>query len=354
MRRSIRPFLLVAAAIAVSSCGRGPSGAADRGIADDTATAVPSNSPYGARGGDIVRVTPVEIEVIDLPDGWNGMRIAALSDFHLGMWPDNVNVARAAMERAVAERPDLIVLLGDYVGRGGDFTALDRVLEPAKGRPVFAVMGNEDMAESTEGEPDSMAILTRQALERNGVRVLMNQRVAFGRNGDTAYIAGIDPYTARRPDWRRAETYGGIPGGGRTPVMLAHMPVSAATLPTDKYPSMISGHTFCGGLEVPGTPRLSWVNTELFPQETGVATNRIYRIRGSTLFITCGVGFSFVPVRFGAPPEVAMITLRPVGGAVKRDTASAPATVNVDSLIQQFTPEADTTSRDTVPGEEEA
>ncbi|HEX8394515.1 MAG TPA: metallophosphoesterase [Longimicrobium sp.] len=319
---------------------------------DDTAAAPAARSPYGATGGEIVRVTPVEIEVIDLPEGWNGIRIAALSDFHLGMWPDNANVARAAVERALAERPDLVVLLGDYVGRGGDFAALDRVLAPLKGRPVFAVLGNEDMAENTEGEPDSMAILTRQALERNGVRVLMNQRVPFGRNGDTAYIAGIDPYTARRPDWRRAETFGGIPGGGRTPVMLSHMPVSAATLPTGKYPSMLSGHTFCGGLEVPGTPRLSWVNTELFPQETGVGTNRIYRVRGSTLFITCGVGFSFVPVRFGAPPEVALVTLRPVGGAAKRDSASAPAPVNVDSLIQQFTP--DTTKRDTSKAEEEA
>jgi hypothetical protein len=214
---------------------------------------------------------------------------------------------------------------------------------------VFAVLGNEDMLEDPD-EPDSLAILTRAALARNGVQLLHNARARFIRNNDTAYIAGVDPYIARRPDWRRAEMYGGIPGGGSTPVLLAHMPVAALTVPTDKYPSVISGHTFCGQIEVPGTPRLTWVNTELFPQEANAATNRIYRVRGSTLFVTCGLGFSFVPVRFGSPPEVAMITLRTVGG-VQRDTAAAKGGVNVDSLIQQFTPDSARTEEDTTSGE---
>jgi predicted MPP superfamily phosphohydrolase len=348
MRTSFRSLFVCAAATLAAACGQGDPAAA--GIAGGDTTGPAPQSPYGATGAQIVRVVPVEIEVIGLPEGWNGMRIAALSDFHLSMWPDNANVARAAVERAVAERPDVFVLLGDYVGsRRGDFTALDRVLAPLKGRTVFAVLGNEDMLEDPD-EPDSLAILTRAALARNGVQLLHNARARFIRNNDTAYIAGVDPYIARRPDWRRAEMYGGIPGGGGTPVLLAHMPVAALTVPTDKYPSVISGHTFCGQIEVPGTPRLTWVNTELFPQPPEAATNRIYRVRGSTLFVTCGLGFSFVPVRFGAAPEVAIITLRTVGG-VQRDTAAAKGGVNVDSLIQQFTPDSARTETDTAADE---
>ena len=121
------------------------------------------------------------------------------------------------------------------------------------------------------------------------------------------------------------------------------MPVAAVTLPTDKYAAVLSGHTFCGQVEVPGTPRLTWLNTEVLPGTPNPASTRIYRVRGSTLFVTCGLGFGYVPVRFGAAPEVALITLRGVGNVAQEDSARAPAGVNVDSLIQSFTP--DTTGR---------
>lgn len=342
MRTSLRFALLAFAPLFAAACG-GEGGPRGTAAADSAGPADSARTVYGATGADNVRVVPVEIDVLGLPAGWEGMRVAAISDLHLGMWGDNTATARAAVERAIAEKPDLFVLLGDYVARGQDYAALDRVLAPLRGKTVFAVLGNEDMAEDPD-EPDSTAMRTREALRRNGVTLLENRRAPFGRGGDTAYIAGIDPYTARRPEWRRAEIYGGIPGGGRTPLLLSHMPVSAATVPTDKYPAILSGHTFCGPLEVPGTPRLTWLNTEVFPGTPDPGSTRIYRVRGSTLFVTCGVGFGYVPVRFGAPPEVALITLRGVGAAEEQDTAAAPGAVNVDSLIQSFTP--DTTGRD--------
>jgi len=55
---------------------------------------------------------------------------------------------------------------------------------------------------------------------------------------------------------------------------------------------------------VPGTPRLAWFNTQVLPGTANPAKTRIWRVRGSTLFATCGTGYSFVPVRFGYPPEV--------------------------------------------------
>ncbi|HEX6371440.1 MAG TPA: metallophosphoesterase [Longimicrobium sp.] len=342
MRTAFRFFVLIPLfAASLAACGRGEG--AGRAKADEPQPVDSVRIIYGATGPENVRVVPVEIEIVGLPAGWEGMKIAALSDFHLGMWAGNTATARAAVERAVAERPDVFVLLGDYVSRGADYAALDQVLAPLRGKPVFAVLGDRDMLERSDDEPDSTAIRTREALRRNGVVLLENRRAPFVRRRDTAYIAGIDPYTARRPDWRRAEIFGGIPGGGKTPLVLAHMPVAAVTLPTDKYPAVLSGHTFCGQVEVPGTPRLTWLNTEVFPGTANPASTRIYRVRGSTLFVTCGVGFGYVPVRFGAAPEVAMITLRGVGGEAAEDSAKAPAGVNVDSLIQTFTP--DTTGR---------
>jgi hypothetical protein len=129
------------------------------------------------------------------------------------------------------------------------------------------------------------------------------------------------------------------------------MPVAALSLPTGKYPAVLAGHTFCGQVEVPGTPRLAWLNTEVLPGTPNPAVTRIYRVRGSTLFVTCGVGFGYVPVRFGAPPEVAMITLRGAGTTAAADSTRGPGAVNVDSLIQQFTPDSAPSAPDSAAGE---
>jgi uncharacterized protein len=335
MRTSFRVFLLCLLG-ATAACGRGDDAA---GLPEPEARRAADVPIYGATSADNLQVVPVEIEILEIPPGWSGMRIAAISDLHLGVWEGNTATARAAMEAAAAARPDLVVLLGDYVVRGGDYALLDHVLEPLRNLRVLAVFGDQDMAERPEG-PDTLAVRLREALERNGVQVLLNSRARFARGGDTAYIAGIDPFTARRPDWRRAEIWGGIPGGPGTVLVLSHMPVAAATMPTDRFPAFLAGHTFCGDVQVPGTPRLRWVNTEVFPGTPEPDRRRIYRVRGATVFITCGVGFGYVPVRFGAPPEVAMITLRAVGAALEADADPAGDAADVDSLIRAFTPDA--------------
>jgi uncharacterized protein len=244
-------------------------------------------------------------------------------------------VALAAVQKAVEARPDFFVLLGDYVGPGADVTALERVLAPLRGKTVFAVLGDRDEVEDTDGQPDSLRILTTQALERSGVRVLRNTRARYVRNGDTAFVAGLEPYFPRRPDWYRAQVLAEIPGGEETPLLLSHMPVTAVLLPTDRYNAMIGGHTFCGGVEVPGTPRLTWFNTEVVPGTREPSRTRIYRLRGATTFITCGVGYSFVPVRFGSAPEVALITLRGFGTPESGDSTRAAA-VSTDSLVDVY------------------
>ncbi|HEX8904412.1 MAG TPA: metallophosphoesterase [Longimicrobiaceae bacterium] len=327
---------LALAALAAQGCRRGNQ-PADAGLPDDTVKLPNPADVYGVSASQNVAVTPVEIEVPDLPPGWSGMKIAALSDFQLGLWADNEKVALAATQKAAATGADLFVLLGDYVARGDDYAAIDRVLAPLKGRRVMAVLGTADETEDTQGNPDSARIKTVEALERSGVKVLRDIVTPFAHGGDTAWVAGLEPYLARRADWKQAEVFNNLPDGPHTMLALAHMPVTALSAPNGKFPVILSGHTFCGQVEVPGTPRLAWFNTQVLPGTPDPAKTRIWRVRGSTLFATCGLGYSYVPVRFGHPPEVALITLRAVGPApANADSAKAAQQANVDSLIQVF------------------
>lgn len=345
--RSLPRSLLLAALLALSAaCGERPDGEA-------TLVGQPAedDSLYGVPAAANLRVVPVEVEVPGLPEGLDGVRIAALSDFQLGLWEDNTRVAEAAVRRAVSLRPELIVLLGDYVARGDRLDELRRVLAPLRGQRVFAVLGDRDVRNPAPGqtEPDSAAIRLVQALQASGVVVLRNERGILARGADTAYVAGVDPHVAVWPEWRQAETFATIPRSGSTPLLLAHTPATVLAAPDSTYPLVVAGNTFCGRVEVPGTPRLSWVNSQQLPSGRVRGTDRLYRVDGNGLFITCGVGYSFVPVRLGAPPEVALITLRRPSGdepAARPDTA-APA---IDSLLDVYQRQTDTTRADTATG----
>lgn len=345
-------FLLALAAL--GACGRD----AERG----DAASVPATDPadeglYGAPAAASIRVARVEAEIPGLPAGWEGARVAVLSDFQLGLWEDNARVAAAAVRKALELRPDLIVLLGDYVARDPDrqIPVLDRVLAPLRGRTVLAVLGDRDRRDESEldaGEADSTAIRIVQTLNRHGIVVLQNERGRVVRGGDTAYVAGIEPHLPRKPQWRQAEVFASIPRAGATPLLLSHMPAGVYAAPDSAYPLVLSGHTFCGRVEVPGTPRLSWANRELFPNPAMriAGTDRLYRVDGNGLFVTCGVGYSFVPVRLGAPPEVALVTLRSPAAAeaAPEDTVRRP---DVDSLLQQYERQRDTAAAaDTAQG----
>ncbi|HKP76077.1 MAG TPA: metallophosphoesterase, partial [Longimicrobiaceae bacterium] len=236
MRSTPRSLLALAlVALSAQACRRGDQ-SADSSLPDDSVRLPNPADVYGVSAAQNVVVTPVEIEVPDLPPGWSGMKIAALSDFQLGLWADNEKVALAATQRAAATGADLFVLLGDYVSRGDDYAAIDRVLAPLRGRTVMAVLGTSDEVEDTQGNPDSARIKTVEALQRSGVTVLRDSRAEFSHGGSTAYVAGLEPYLARRADWKKSDVFYAIPGGPNTMLVLAHMPVTAVVLPTDRYP----------------------------------------------------------------------------------------------------------------------
>src|SRR4051794_37827628 len=98
--RSLLPALLVISA----ACHR-DTRAVDPNAAGDSAAENPAEI-YGVSAAQNVVIQPVEIEVPDLPPGWSGMTIAALSDFQLGLWPDNEKVALAATQAAARTRAD--------------------------------------------------------------------------------------------------------------------------------------------------------------------------------------------------------------------------------------------------------
>ena len=236
-----------------------------------------------------IELTSEVLRVTDLPEGLAGFRIGFMTDLHRSSTVPHELVESAA-RRLMAERPDLILLGGDYVTwRDRHFVdpAADAIRELSAPNGVFGVLGNHD---DDRDVPAAMA--------SRGVEILRDERTRLTIRGESLDLIGIRYWTSRGRDVASVAR-----GAGRTSILLAHTPSRLREAAELSVPLMLSGHTHGGQIVLPG---LGAVAARNFPIVAGVGG------RGrTTAFVSRGVGTVFVPIRVNCPPEVAVLTLQP-------------------------------------------
>src|SRR4051812_13799050 len=151
-----------------------------------------------------------ELEIADLPAEFDGFRIVQLSDLHCGKHLPGHHLADA-IDAAAAERPDLIVITGDFVHKGHGHVehAADsvRCLASAARHGVYAVLGNHDHsirnALGIRRYKDLAGVIV-EALHARGIRVLDNESVTLREGEARLHLAGVDDLWSRRCDVERA------------------------------------------------------------------------------------------------------------------------------------------------------
>ena len=238
-----------------------------------------------------VLVTRPRIHVRDLPPGLEGLRIGLLSDLHAGRL-----TARSTLRRAVrllmAERPDLIAITGDFADRRhADYAPAFEVLAPLRAPlGVYAVPGNHDHAVGIEGWHREMA----------ASRILdsTNRFHMQDVDGVRVCIAGADDLEEGDPRLR-------LPAAEERDftLLLAHNPETAerARRSCDAVDLIVAGHTHGGQVRLPG-----WGPVE---RKSAIYDAGLRRRPWTQVYTSRGVGSTLLPVRFGAPPEVALIEL---------------------------------------------
>lgn len=246
-----------------------------------------------------VRVREVVVPVADLPPALEGLRIAQLSDLHIGA----MTPARRGLRwsrRASGLGADLIALTGDYVTSGEKFHDDIADVLGALSAPlgVFAVPGNHDYF--GEGEP----LFSR--LRARGVTVLRNEHLVLAKGGASFILAGVDDTWTKRADVAR--TLHGIEthdGATRRPIVaLAHDPKLFPALAKRGVDLVLSGHTHWGQVAMPFVPTRINLGQIAYRFHAGE-----HRDGDSTLVISPGLGTTGPPLRFGAPPEITLIRL---------------------------------------------
>ncbi len=330
--RRLSAAWLAAATFCLAACGSDAPAAEQQPSATTTAgtpfAGISREHLYGASSAENLWMPKYELVVPSLPASWSGVRIAVLTDFHLGLWEENRPVAGEAVQRAIESDAEIIALLGDYVTGEEDLPALMEVLSPLQGKHVVAVLGDRDI------RSDSLAALVEGALKETGIVVLRNSSMGIALRGDTAWIAGLDPDILSESAATQQYILATLGRPGRTPILLSHIPTLATRAPVGRFPLVLSGNTFCGEVEVPVASRLSWLASEALPGGTIEGIGKAFRVQGGNVLVSCGLGFGFVPIRFGAAPEIPLVTLR--AGGVEDTITTAPTGALADSLIQSY------------------
>lgn len=232
------------------------------------------------------------VPVVGLNPAHEGLRVAHLSDLHVGSLTSHQFI-RNAVEMAQAEQPDLVVMTGDFVCYSPKFVPLLGTLVRGFTVPTVCVLGNHDYWTDGHG--------VTAELVREQYTVLRNQHTRLNLRGAPLSIIGIDDAVTRQNDVGRA--FRGVhPHDSR--IILTHVPSLIDPISELGGGLALAGHTHGGHVQIPGLTDL------LFRKLGQHYVKGFYRVRDSLLYVNSGVGSSSVPIRAGAPAELAILTLR--------------------------------------------
>lgn len=248
------------------------------------------------------------IGVPDLPPSLEGVTIAHLTDFHVGMAGTRRSTLSRAVAMAVGWRPDVIALTGDFVHRGRWLPKAGIFDYLAETAPTFAVLGNHDHADTPMATERIVA-----ALREQGVRVLRNEHAVVSvRDGQAALVlVAVDDPSQGRDDLSAA--LDGLPRSAdphRPTILLGHAPDIVDRAPPRRFALTLAGHTHGGQLRSSPFKRRTPLDVSMI---AGGLDSRYARgtlvVNGNPLFVNAGLGVSGVPFRFLSPPQIAHFTL---------------------------------------------
>ncbi len=238
--------------------------------------------------------------------GWQaplaGLRVAVVTDLHVGSPFNGLDKLERIVAETNAQKPDLILVPGDFVIQGilgGEFVPPEQIaavlarLKAPLG--VFACMGNHDWW------LDSGRVAA--ALTKQGIPLLEDKAVRLNKGGTAFWLVGISDFTDG--PHRAREAFAQVTDDA--PVLaMTHNPDLFPTIVAERFSLLITGHTHGGQVKLP------FLGRPVVPSRYGqrYAYGHVQE-GGRHLYVSPGLGTSILPVRFGVPPEITLLTLQP-------------------------------------------
>lgn len=260
-------------------------------------------------------VREVSFARADVPEAFDGFRIAQISDLHTGSFGTDTAFVSKLVDRVNALNPDLIVFTGDIVNRRSDelmpfVSALGRLSAP---HGVYSILGNHDYGDyyqwpSAEAKAANLQLL-KDLQARMGWRMLNNDTEMIYMGSDSLALIGVenigDPPFHIYGDLDRA--YRGDLADPTFKILLSHNPAhwtaDIADSPDKNIALTMAGHTHAMQIELFGASPSAW----RYPTWGGMYADAD---SAHHLYVNIGAGEVAIPARIGATPEITLFTLR--------------------------------------------
>lgn len=252
----------------------------------------------------LFKVENIRLQLTRLPQAFSGLRVAQISDIHMGGWMDRDRFQDVA-DIIVPQKPDILLITGDFlIGHyynNSSTQALDdlaAVLSPlAKFIPSFAILGNHDYW------TDATAV--RQMLFSSGVTDLTNSVFTIKNNGARLHLCRVDDVWEGSP--RLGLIADQLPEGDAA-ILLAHEPDFAdKSVRTGKFDLQLSGHTHGGQVVLP------FLGPPILPHLGQKYPSGLYRVGNIYQYTNRGVGMAKLPIRLNCSPEITIFQLDSAG-----------------------------------------
>ncbi len=257
-------------------------------------------------GNITVGTTLYPIYDANLPSGFEGYKIAQISDLHNAEFGQENSRLLKILQK---EAPDIIAFTGDLVDSSHTnleiaVSFVKRAMEIA---PCYYVTGNHEVWLKEQYSE------LEKKLEDCGVRVLRNQSEILILGDDKMQLIGIDDPDFSESDSEMSDFTADIvsseieDAGDEEDykILLSHRPEVFNTYVEKNINLVLCGHAHGGQFRLPFLGGMVAPNQGLFPKyDSG-----IYEKESTTMIVSRGIGNSIIPIRFNNRPEAVMIVL---------------------------------------------
>jgi uncharacterized protein len=251
-----------------------------------------------------VEVDRVELPLPGLPPALAGLRVAQISDLHIGMQLRAPRL-RELVARVNALEADLLVITGDVFDFDASFIEEGCRELAALSAPlgVYCVLGNHDVYTGADAVAAGLSRFTR-------IRVLRDAWVRLELAGAELALAGVED-TGR--GWsERDGTHDAlvrlareIPAG-LPRLLLVHRPSYFEQAARLGFPLALAGHTHGGQIALPGSGRHHNVSRLISRWTRGLFRDEV---SGALLYVNRGLGVAGPPVRLNCAREISLLRL---------------------------------------------
>jgi predicted MPP superfamily phosphohydrolase len=248
-----------------------------------------------------VRTSEAELRIKNLPAELDGFRIAQVADVQADGRTNGGKLQRY-IDRVNRLEPDIILFGGDLVTGGTDYieTGGEAMGKMEARHGVYACLGDHDFFSNSEK--------VSRSLKENGITLLDNAATLVPVGSAQLALTGITNTYRTRLTAATLESVGQARPQGAVNILLTHQPSEwlVAYAAEQGYDLFVAGHTHGGQIAFP-LPGFLLTGSSF---ETRYVTG-FYKVGGMLVSVNNGLGLTLAPIRYQAPAEITVITLRP-------------------------------------------